>query len=774
MPNQKHMVNAVRLSAQAIPVAVNEAITRILSHPSVTGLVSQPDRTEDGKWAIEINMRVPLPRDDLDIGVTETGVKAIEWIRIEFPGSFPSKAPQFLLRADFNRAHPHINPGRPGGLVSPCIYEGSLNELLHEPGWIDCLVDQMADWLSKAAAGDLMNCTGQGWEPTRRDGIPGSIVTDVSVIRAQIANIKNPICQFLRYEYFNFITEHTGRIIDENKFYYTIREAKRDFIIGDSDIQLFNNKIRLSLALITWSGNNKLVDAYHPDDVSNLDELLIRSQMYGCRTGLVIRLKEITENIKTKLIEESLDIAVIFAVKRPCNLIEQDSDIEIIPYRITFISGRDRCLHLDRIKVAPLVQIQKLNQNLLAQTSGRKPCKVYRHQQITMLGCGSLGSKIAEHLARSGHGPFKLYDKDCFSPHNSARHAVANHIAAELLLPKTWLTADVLRQVGAKVNKILSPFEDVVTALQDNPDLFARTNGLVVDTTASSSVQDALCSIQPSRLVLHLIRAALYGRGQIGFFSLEGKDRNPRIDDLTAQLYQLGLDVPSLGASLYQTTEFDRVTLGQGCSSFTMKISDARISMFSSAMAERISQNIDNGMPTNGDLLVGLLTEDGLGVTWAQQRVSQVEVIYLKDANPWELRVPSLLKQQMQTESAQRQPLETGGALIGHINWGRRIIYVTGLLPAPEDSVFRTSKFILGTKGLRKRIAAIERTTNSTLTYLGTWHSHPNGGAASSMDRKTLIELTQDRGQVPSICLIYRPEGLLAVPGPTTLSKENI
>ncbi|MCF7965139.1 MAG: Mov34/MPN/PAD-1 family protein [Methylobacter tundripaludum] len=765
--NQSRTVDTVGLLSKDLPIAVKEAIGQILAHPSVGNAATDPSEDSNGNWTIEINMIVPLPRDAIDEGIATTGVREIEWVRIVFPASFPAHAPRFFLRADFNRAHPHINPGKQGELVSPCIYEGRLDDLLHEPDWINGIINQLADWLSKAATGELLDCSGQGWEPIRRDSVAGSIVTDISIIRERIAKAKTPISQYIRYEYFQSVLGHSGRIIDENTTYLTIREAIRNFGVGNS-VDRFPCQTKLSLALVVSGGTNKSIDVYQPDDVSNLGELLNRAEFYGCRNGLESKLKEITENITLPLIEQKLDIAVVFAVKRPCNLIGEKSDIEIIPYGIAFTSDGNRRLQLTRTTVFPLVQIQKVNQKLLAETSDRNFNEADRRKEVAMIGCGSLGSKIATHLARSGHGPFRLYDKDCFSPHNTARHAVANLAAAEFMLPKVWLTETLLTQVGANITQVKNPLEDIISLLQSKPDLFAKCSGLIIDATASSSVQDALCMVSPKYFGAPLLQVALYGRGKIGFFGLEGKDRNPRVDDLVAQLYQLGLDSSSIGAALYQATNYDRINTGQGCASFSMKMSDAKISLFSAGISERASQLLDNGSPKVGELLVGLLTKDGLGVNWLRQPTTKIEILYIGDKSKWELRIPVALKDQMRVETEQRRPLETGGVLIGHINWGRRTIYVTGLLPPTADSEFRIDEFVLGIQGLKKQISTIERITSHTLTYLGTWHSHPNGGAASGKDRTTLTELTRERSNVPSVCLIYRPEGLLAVPGPVT------
>lgn len=374
--------------SQELPIAVKAAIGHISVHPSVNVVATTPSQDEHDNWVIEINMDVPLPRDARDKGITATGVKEKEWVKIVFPTSFPARAPRFLLRADFNRAHPHIFPGSQGELVSPCIYEGKLDDLLHEPDWINGIINQLADWLSKAATGELLDCTGQGWEPIRRDNITGSIVTDISIIREHITKAKNPISQYLRYEYCQFVFGHSGRILDEYTIYSTIREATRKFVVGNS-VERFPCPTTLSLALVVSGGINKPIDVYQPDDVESLDQLLFRAENYGCRLGLEKRLKEISENITLPRIEQTLEVAILFAVKRPCNLIGEDNDIEIIPYVVSFTSDGKRRLQLTRTTVFPLGQIQKVTQKLLAETSDRNFNEESRGKEVAMIGCGS-------------------------------------------------------------------------------------------------------------------------------------------------------------------------------------------------------------------------------------------------------------------------------------------------------------------------------------------------------------------------------------------------
>ena len=61
--------------------------------------------------------------------------------------------------------------------------------------------------------------------------------------------------------------------------------------------------------------------------------------------------------------------------------------------------------------------------SLLARMAGSKITA--ERLDWTLLGAGSLGSKLALHLARAGSGPTVVVDKSVMcAPHNAARHAL--------------------------------------------------------------------------------------------------------------------------------------------------------------------------------------------------------------------------------------------------------------------------------------------------------------------------------------------------------------
>ena len=104
--------------------------------------------------------------------------------------------------------------------------------------------------------------------------------------------------------------------------------------------------------------------------------------------------------------------------------------------------------------------------------------------------------------------------------------------------------------------------------------------------------------------------------------------------------------------------------------------------------------------------------------------------------------------------------LETGGALIGRISFENRTITIAGLVEAPPDSVREAARFVLGTNGLVQNLRAANAASLGYLAFIGTWHSHPKGGAHSGIDRNTLRGIAEDAGGLPAVSLVWTPTGL--------------
>ncbi|RLF22476.1 MAG: hypothetical protein DRN15_08935 [Thermoprotei archaeon] len=79
---------------------------------------------------------------------------------------------------------------------------------------------------------------------------------------------------------------------------------------------------------------------------------------------------------------------------------------------------------------------------------------------VAIIGCGALGSCIAELLTRAGVGRIKLIDRDVVDLTNLQRQVLFDEYDAEKLLPKAIAAANKLRAVNSEV-EILPIVEDV-------------------------------------------------------------------------------------------------------------------------------------------------------------------------------------------------------------------------------------------------------------------------------------------------------------------------
>jgi hypothetical protein len=155
-------------------IAIARALRLIRAHDAVVSVVVEKE-TAGGVLAT-VEIKTELPSEWRAAGKSPSGVRKIEPVTFRFGPRYPIQPPDIRLRADFDHSHPHLQPGSADELPEPCLFAGSPRELLRLRGILG-LVEQLADWLDKAATLDLIDPK-QGWEPVRRDHIEDVIVSD--------------------------------------------------------------------------------------------------------------------------------------------------------------------------------------------------------------------------------------------------------------------------------------------------------------------------------------------------------------------------------------------------------------------------------------------------------------------------------------------------------------------------------------------------------------------------------------------------------------------
>jgi len=94
----------------------------------------------------------------------------------------------------------------------------------------------------------------------------------------------------------------------------------------------------------------------------------------------------------------------------------------------------------------------------------------------------------------------------------------------------------------------------------------------------------------------------------------------------------------------------------------------------------------------------------------------------------------------IKAESSRCFPYETGGVLIGYVN--DDVAVVTEIVGPGPCAIHRSARFLPDHSYQSREVERIFTGSGGVHTYLGDWHSHPNGVAQlSATDRKTLRQI---------------------------------
>ena len=93
----------------------------------------------------------------------------------------------------------------------------------------------------------------------------------------------------------------------------------------------------------------------------------------------------------------------------------------------------------------------------------------------------------------------------------------------------------------------------------------------------------------------------------------------------------------------------------------------------------------------------------------------------------------------------------------------RKIVYVVDCLPSPADSKEWPTFYIRGCRELKSKVKKIEKITDTQVTYIGEWHSHPPGCEVnpSQADRKLfgwLSDFMKPNGLPPLMLIVGDPD----------------
>ncbi|MBG6120165.1 E2/UBC family protein A [Sphingobium sp. AEW010] len=222
-------------------------------------------------------------------GQSPFGVQMDEVVTIALHDRFPLVSPWIRLRDDFPRIHPHIQPGKAGSFVEPCLVLGSPREVVQARGFVG-LVEQLVEWLDRAAELDL-NDPAHGWEPVRRDTISDIIACDPDRVRSHV-------------------TLAGGTALFTTSYIHYPKSDMFKLLLGSNcilppaligPILTRDDDIGSGLTLLAWPGSGPqgpiVADFYLPETVATVGDLIDRANLYGCRDDLLARLVAVRDGL---------------------------------------------------------------------------------------------------------------------------------------------------------------------------------------------------------------------------------------------------------------------------------------------------------------------------------------------------------------------------------------------------------------------------------------------------------------------------------------------
>ena len=397
------------------------------------------------------------------------------------------------------------------------------------------------------------------------------------------------------------------------------------------------------------------------------------------------------------------------------------------------------------VNVVPLRAIQSLDRRTAKHVSGLDP--EGEDPKVVLVGVGALGSQIHNHLSRMGWGRWTVIDKDTVLPHNVPRHRLGASAVGVWKIAATKFMSDDETPYNAVEHAFLADAQEV-----------AGTNDMLAAYRDADLILDASTSIAVARFLGRDLdssarRGSLFlsPNGRDAVMLMEDAERSVTLDSLEAQYYRAVLRDERLVDHIRREAV---VRYSAGCRDVTARLAQDDVALASGLLCRQLR--------TVGSGAVAAVWQRRQDGSVGRVEISVSEVIRT-ECDEWSFVLDVCVVERAERWRKKRLPNETGGVLVGYFDVPRRCVYVVDALRAPADSVEHKTAFIRGYAGLREELAGIEARTGGQVSYVGEWHSHPQGaGVGASPDDEVLLATIAEEVRVdgwPGVMMIVGGNG---------------
>ncbi|MBG8556105.1 ThiF family adenylyltransferase [Hymenobacter guriensis] len=350
------------------------------------------------------------------------------------------------------------------------------------------------------------------------------------------------------------------------------------------------------------------------------------------------------------------------------------------------------------------------------RNAGRVAYDVISQQAVTVVGCGALGSEVADCLGKAGVGSLHLVDNQLLHPHNSVRH-LASYAFAEL--PK----AIAVRHLVKLHNFFIEATPAISNVLNEPLDKYLLPSGIGICTIADDNAEEYINeqAVNQGRTIFYA-RALRGGKMARIFRVIPGQD---------ACFHCLILYKREQHPNFISVPDDEQLpTIRNECNNPIRPASAADLKLIASLTSRLLLDHLQ--APTPGPVNQWIWATEPLPGRPATSELPFVletcqlppheQCPYCNARTPTAVAIRAAAYAFMQEETIGRAGTETGGILTGHIQPDGAIHVLNASGPGPA-AVHSTALFKRDVAYCQQFLADEEKAGR---VYVGEWHSHPN------------------------------------------------
>jgi len=370
---------------------------------------------------------------------------------------------------------------------------------------------------------------------------------------------------------------------------------------------------------------------------------------------------------------------------------------------------------------------------------------ILKNKKITVIGCGALGSEIADAVAKAGVGQICLIDKEMLRAHNAVRHLAA---IDRMGIPKVFAVAERLILHNPFVDVDFLSGNHLVDILVSNINAYFLEGSIGVSTIADDNVEAYL-----NEQAIVYDKTIFYARAMRGgkvariFRVIPGKDACKNC----LALYYMERDPRFIVIPEDETLP----TISNECNNPIRPASAADLKLIAGITSRLIVDYLQQG---EKDKNHWVWTTEGSGVMASNEQTPfSVHASFLPPhpncrycmiEDPIRIIISEAALQCMKNEISKDPILETGGILIGYKDNARTICVETASGPGPK-AIKETARFSRDVEYCQNIVDESYRKYGDKGLYVGEWHYHPSSdNKPSNLDLLSLTEIAEQKEYV--------------------------